>query len=98
MPAFAVLIAPLMALYLKYKLFNFAIRLTLFLAVYVSFKNVMQWVIDTIMFKMGVINLPCMASYVMNQLDIFSMINFALSLYATIYIGKFFYNSIMKIL
>ena len=98
MPAFAVLIAPLLALYVKYKLVNFAVRLTLFLAVFTAFKQGMQWVIDTVMSKMSGLNLPCMVSYIISSLDIMSMINFALSLWASIFIGRFFYNALTKLI
>jgi len=98
MPIFAVLIAPLMGLYIKYRLVQYAVKLMLFLAVYQAFKESMQYIINTIMSKVGVLNMPCMISFIMNELEIFTMINFALSVYGTIYIGKFFYNSIMKLI
>ena len=98
MPAFAVLIAPLLALYIKYRLVQMAVRLTLFLAVFTSFKVGVQWVVDVVMSKMGTLSLPCMASFIISQLDVINMINFGLSLYASIYIGRFFYSSITKLL
>lgn len=77
---------------------SYAVKLILFGAVYLSFKGGMQWAIDTVMSKMGNADFPCMTSYILNSLDIFSMINFALSFYATVYLGRFFYNSIMKMI
>ena len=98
MPLFTVIIAPLVALYIKFKLVQYAVKLALFLAIYLSFKSTLQWGINEIMTKIGVLNMPCMISYVLNSLDVFSMINFALSFFATIKIGKFFYNSLVKLI
>ena len=97
MPLIAVFIAPLLALYLKFRVVQFAFKLVLFGLVYTLFKNSMQFVITTIMTKMGTFELPCMASYILNSLDIFSMINFGLSVWGTIYIGRFLLNSFMKL-
>lgn len=97
MPVFSVLIAPLLALYVKYKLVNYAVRLALFLAVFTAFKQGMQFVVNSIMSKMGGLNLPCMVSYIISGLDIMSMLNFGLSLWGSIYIGRFFYNALTKI-
>ena len=97
MPAFAVLIAPLLALYVKYKLVNFAVRLTLFLAVFTAFKNGMQFIVNSVMSKMNGLDLPCMVSYIIASLDIMSMINFGLSLWGSIFIGRFFYNALTKL-
>ena len=98
MPVLIALIAPLMALYLKYKVMQFAVKLILFMAVFTSFKQGMQFVINTIFSQMNGISFGCMSSYILDSLDVFPMLNFGLSLWATIYIGRFFYNSIMKVI
>jgi hypothetical protein len=95
---FLVLIAPLLTLYMKFKLVQFAVKLSLFGIIYLSFKQTMQWVINTVLGTLDAVQLPCMVSYVMNKLDMFSMINFALSFYATVYLGKFFYNQLTRLI
>ena len=96
-PLMTVVITPLLALYLKFKAAQFVIRIALFGIIYALFKDGMQYVIDTIMSKLNGINFPCMAAYVINGLDIFSMLNFALSLWATIYLGRFLLNFLTKL-
>ena len=91
-------IAPLMALYLKYRVVKFAASLMLFLALFSAFKMGMEFVIDTIMSKMTSLNFGCTASWIIQELDVMSMLNFGLSLWATIYIGRFFYNSVSKLI
>lgn len=98
MPAFAVLIAPLLALYIKFKLVSVTVKLLLFLSIYFSFKATMDWGLNQILSRLDTLNFPCMISYILNGLDVFTMINFALSFYATVYIGKFFYNSLTRFL
>ena len=89
MPVLVAFIAPLLALYVKFRLVAFAVKIVIFTAIYLTFKSTMQWVINIIFSKMQGLEFPCMISYVLNSLDIFPMVNFALSLMATIYIGRF---------
>ena len=98
MPVLTLLIAPLLALYLKYVIMRFTVKLLLFMAVFISFKQGMQFVINTVMNKMDTTSFNCTTLYILNSLDIMSMINFGLSLWGTIYIGRFFYNSMMKLI
>ncbi len=95
---FMLLIAPLMALYVKYKLVSFAVKLSLFMVIYFSFKATMSWAVETITSKLDVVNFGCTITYIINELEMFGMINFALSFWATIKVGKFFYNSIVKMI
>ena len=96
MPALVVLIAPLLALYVKFRLVAFAVKIIIFTSIYLVFKNTMQWVINIVFSKMNTLDFPCMVSYILNSLDIFPMVNFALSLMATIYIGRFLLNLLSK--
>ena len=97
MPVLAVFIAPLLALYVKFRLVAFGIKIVLFTAIYMLFKSTMQWVINYVLSKMNTLDFPCMISYIINSLDILPMINFALSIWATIYIGKFLLNLMTRI-
>lgn len=98
MPVFALLIAPLLALYIKYKLFQWSIKLILFASIYIAFKQGMEFVLQTVLGKMVGLNFPCPIAFVMNGLDIFGMVNFALSLWATIYVARFFYNTVARMI
>ncbi len=97
MPVLAVFIAPLLALYVKFKLVAFGIRIALFMAVYALFKSTMQFVINYVVSRMNALDFPCMITYIINSLDILPMANFALSIWATIYIGKFLLNLMTKV-
>lgn len=98
MPAIVLaFIAPFLALYVKFRLVSFAIKASIFIIIYVSFKETMQWVINTVLVQMDGVTFPCMAAYIINSLDILPMANFALSVYATIYIGKFLYGLLIRI-
>lgn len=99
MPVFAVLIVPLLALYKSFKVVAIAVKIAMFVMIYFSFKTVMEWGINTLMTKLGTVGtLPPMVAWILDQLQIMTMVNFGLSFLATIYIGKFFYSSITKIL
>ncbi len=91
-------LAPLVALYVKFKLVSFAVRLALFLVVFEAFKRTLNWGLLEITSKIGGISIPCTFSYILNSLDILTMITFGASFYASIAIGKFFYRSLMTFL
>lgn len=98
MPIMSVVILPLLALYIKFKIAQFTLKVALFGLLYLFFKQGMEWSIAQIMGKLNGLNFPCMTTYILNSLDIFSMINFALSFYASVYISRFVYNNIIKLM
>ena len=94
---FQIAIVPLITLYMQYKLIQYSVKLLLFISIYMSFKMVMDNAIEMVMSRIDNLQFPCMTAYIMNSLDFFPMLNFGLSFYAMIYIGKFFYNSLVKL-
>jgi len=97
MPLLTLLITPLLSLYLKFDVAKYAIRFILFGVVFALFKSAMQFIINAVFSEMSVIQMPCMATYILNELDVFPMLNFGLSLWGTIYIGRYLLNSMMKL-
>jgi len=85
-----------LSLYLRYEVAAFVIKFAFFSSVFLLFKVAMQFIIDTVFSKMSALQLPCMASYIINSLDVLSMINFGLSLWATIYVGRYLLTHLMK--
>ncbi len=98
MPVVAMFIAPLLAMYVKFRLVSFAVKIVIFLAIYKTFQMSMSFIINLVISKMSVVQFPCMVSYIVNSLDIFPMINFALSVFATIYVGKFLLNMLQRLI
>lgn len=96
--AIRVLIVPLLKLYIKYKMAQIAIRFILFVTIYTLFKEGMQYIINTVFARIMGLNFPCPIAFILNGLDIFSMINFALSIWATIYIGRFFLDGLKRLI
>lgn len=97
MPLLTIFIAPLLSLYLRYGVVQFGIKIALFTAIFGLFKSAMQFIITQVFGQVEALQLPCMASYIINSLDVLPMMNFALSLWGTIYIGKYLLNSMMKL-
>ena len=90
-------VGSLFALYIKFRLVAFAVKIAMFTAIYFLFKNTLQWTIDLITVKLELLSFPCMISYILNGLDIMTMINFGLSFYATVYISRFLLSLMTKI-
>ncbi len=89
--ALTVLLAPLFALYVKFRLFQIAIKVVIFGAIYYAFKVGFEKMLKILLDKIGAIHLDCTTLYILNSLDIFAMVNFAISFYAMVYLSKFFY-------
>ena len=95
---FTLALGSIVSLILQFKLLLYAVKLMLFMAIYLSFKSVMENAIQMVMSRIDNLEFPCMFAYILNELDVFSMLNFGLSFYAMIYVGKFFYNGLAKII
>ena len=88
---------PLLALFLQAKLGLIALQIVIFGVIFTLFKQSMQFIMDLIFTKLGTLEFPCMVSYILNELDVFPMLNFGLSLWATIYIGRYLLTHLMKL-
>jgi len=93
---FTSIMSGLAVLYIKFKLISLAVKVMIFFAIYLSFKAALQETILLISSKMDALSYPCTVAFVLRELQIFDMINFAVSFYAMIYISKFFYKAAIR--
>lgn len=93
---FKFLLKPFLQLYLQYKLANLTFRFAFAGVVFTTFKSGLDFVIEYFLSKLSSLDFPCTASYILNELQIFTMLSFGLSIFVTIVTGRFILRVLLR--
>jgi hypothetical protein len=97
-PAILALITPLIALYLKFRVANFLLKIALLEIIYIAYVSFSEYMINLLISLLTGQNFPCMLMHILDKLDIFPLLALVFSYMSTIALARFMFDKVSNLL